>query len=103
VATILHGLKRSALIYAPIVGVAIVAGTAWGLLSSNVEVAWAIGALLWIAAVAIVVGATVTHSKPHRFYTTLTIEERRRGFSTQMWLYVVAIALAITAFVIQRL
>jgi hypothetical protein len=93
-------LKRSAQLYAAIGGVIVAAGIVWAYVDHHAY-AESVAYLLYIAAILITVGATFAQSKPRKAYQQLTIEERRKSFTTHMWMIAIAVALALTGILLQ--
>ena len=92
--------KRSAQLYAAFGGATALVGVIWAYVDHHAY-AEAIAFLLYIAAALIAAGATFAQSRPRKAYQELTIEERRRSFSTHMWLLGVAATLAATGILLQ--
>jgi hypothetical protein len=93
-------LKRSAQLYALLVGCIAVAGAAWAYVDHHAY-AESIAYLLYIAAALLAAGVTFAQSRPRRAYEQLTIEERRKSFTTHMWMLAIAAALAVTGILLQ--
>jgi hypothetical protein len=93
-------LKRSAQLYALGAGCIALAGVAWAYVDHHAY-AESIAYLLYIGAALLAVGATFAQSRPRRAYEQLTIEERRKAFTTHMWLLAIAGALTVTGIVLQ--
>jgi hypothetical protein len=93
-------LKRSAQLYAGIFAAIAAAGAIWAYLDHHAY-AEAIAFLLYIGATLLAAGATFAQSRPRKMYEQLTIDERRRAFSTHMWMLGIAAALALTGILLQ--
>jgi cytochrome c biogenesis factor len=95
-------LKRSALIYACVVALAVGGGIVWAVTEHH-KVGFCVGVFHYLAAAVIIAGATFTQSRPRKEYIQLTIEERRKSFSTHMWLVAIGVAVIATGIALQFL
>jgi peptidoglycan/LPS O-acetylase OafA/YrhL len=93
-------LKRSAQLYAALLGAIAVAGAIWAYVDHHAY-AESIAFLLYIGATFLAAGATFAQSRPRKVYEQLTVEERRKAFTTHMWMLGIAAALAATGIVLQ--
>jgi hypothetical protein len=93
-------LKRSAQLYGAVAAGTAAVGAVWAYVDHHAY-AEAIAFLLYIVAVLIAAGATFAQSRSRKAYEELTIDERRRSFSTHMWLLGIAAALGATGILLQ--
>lgn len=98
----LFALKRAALIYAAIAAPLCVAGVVWAIVDHH-RVGFTVPVLYFIAAALLAGGAAFGKSSSREEHRLMPIKQRREAFSTQMWLFAVALALGCTALLLQQL